>query len=287
MKEEHIELIPINEINIPNPRSRNKLQFQSIVANIDNIGLKKPITVSRRELTPDGTRYDLVCGQGRLEAFAALGQQVIPAIITDAPREQQFLMSLVENIARRPPSNLELLREIKALKARGYKTPEIAIKLGLARPYIHGIVKLLENGEESLIAAVESRRLPMSVAITISTGSSEEVQKALAEAYENGDLRGTKLAAAKRIIERRLARKNNSKEVDKQTKKLSAHVLVQTYRQHAQANKALLKKAAVTTERLTLLTSIIRQLFSDENFVTLLRAESLLTMPEYLTACLK
>jgi len=287
MKEERIELIPIAEINIPNPRSRNKLQFQSIVVNIDSVGLKKPITVSSRELAPDGTRYDLVCGQGRLEALAALGQQFIPAIITDASREQQFLMSLVENIARRPPSNLDLMREIRALKARGYKTPEIASKLGLARTYVFGIAKLLENGEDRLIAAVEARRLPVSVAVTISSGSSEEVQEALTEAYEKGDLRGTKLAAAKRIIERRMATKRKPKDGSKPKKKLSAHVLVQTYRQHAQSNRALLKKAAVTNERLTILTSIIRRLFSDENFITLLRAESLLTMPEYLTACFK
>src|SRR6266567_4270392 len=207
MKEERIELVPIVEISIPNPRSRNKLQFQTIVVNIDTIGLKKPITVSRREPAPDGTRYDLVCGQGRLEALAAIGEQFIPAIITEASRERQFLMSLVENIARRPPSNLDLLREIKALKARGYKTAEIAIKLGLGRAYVHGIVKLVENGDESLIAAVEGKRLPISIAVTISSGSNEEVQKALAEAYEKGDLRGTKLAAARRIVERRLARK--------------------------------------------------------------------------------
>jgi ParB family chromosome partitioning protein len=287
MKEERIDLIPIAEISIPNPRSRNKLQFQSIVVNIDNVGLKKPITVSRRELAPDGTRYDLVCGQGRLEALAALGQQLIPAIITEASREQQFLMSLVENIARRPPSNLDLLREIRALKARGYKTPEIASKLGLARTYIWGIAKLLENGEESLIAAVEARRLPVSVAVTISSGSTEEVQKALTEAYEKGDLRGAKLAAAKRIVERRMAKKRNPENRGKPRKKLSAHALVQTYRQHAQSNRALLKKAAVTNERLTILTSIIRRLFCDEDFVTLLRAESLLTMPEYLKSCLK
>jgi ParB family chromosome partitioning protein len=287
MKEERIELIPIAEINIPNPRSRNKLQFQSIVVNIDSVGLKKPITVSRRELAPDGTRYDLVCGQGRLEALSALGEQLIPAIITEASREQQYLMSLVENIARKPPSNLELLREIRALKARGYKTPEIAAKLGLARPYIVGITKLLENGEESLIAAVEARRLPISVAMTISSGSSEEVQKALTEAYENGDLRGSKLAAARRIIEQREAKKSNAKTAGKTRETLSANTLVQTYRRHAESNRALLKKAAVTNERLTILTSIIRRLFSDEHFVTLLRAESLLTMPEYLTACLK
>jgi ParB family chromosome partitioning protein len=41
----------------------------------------------------DGKSYDLVCGQGRLEAFVALGQTEIPAIIKDASREECFLMA--------------------------------------------------------------------------------------------------------------------------------------------------------------------------------------------------
>ena len=42
-----VQMIPINQINVLNPRSRNKVIFQSIVSNISNIGLKKPITVAR------------------------------------------------------------------------------------------------------------------------------------------------------------------------------------------------------------------------------------------------
>jgi ParB family chromosome partitioning protein len=71
-----------------------------MVANIREVGLKKPITVVRRsEPNADGEQFDLVCGQGRIEAFLALGETTIPAIIAEAPREDQFLMSLVENIA--------------------------------------------------------------------------------------------------------------------------------------------------------------------------------------------
>jgi ParB family chromosome partitioning protein len=96
-----VQMIPVNQINVLNPRSRNKIVFQGIVSNISNIGLKKPITVARRSEPVDGKSYDLVCGQGRLEAFIALGQSEIPAIIKDASREECFLMSLVENVARR------------------------------------------------------------------------------------------------------------------------------------------------------------------------------------------
>ena len=51
-----------------NPRSRDPIKFQLIVASIAAIGLKRPITVSRHPIEPDGTQYDLVCGQGRMEA---------------------------------------------------------------------------------------------------------------------------------------------------------------------------------------------------------------------------
>jgi len=71
MNNPRITLIPIQEIRIVNPRSRNRVKFRSVVTSIGAVGLKKPITVHQRELEADGTRYDLVCGQGRLEAVRA------------------------------------------------------------------------------------------------------------------------------------------------------------------------------------------------------------------------
>ena len=91
-----VQMIPVNQINVLNPRSRNKIVFQSIVSNISNLGLKRPITVARRMEPTEGKPYDLVCGQGRLEAFIALGQSEIPAIVKDASREDCFLMGLVD-----------------------------------------------------------------------------------------------------------------------------------------------------------------------------------------------
>ena len=63
-----VQLVPIDKIRVINLRSRNKTKFREIVENISKVGLKKPITVSRRD-GEDG--FDLVCGQGRLEAFVA------------------------------------------------------------------------------------------------------------------------------------------------------------------------------------------------------------------------
>src|ERR1700722_18833133 len=112
MKTQPITLIPIHEIRVVNPRSRNRVRFNGITTSIGAVGLKRPITVHERALEEDGTRYDLVCGQGRLEAVRARGDTMIPAIMCDAPVEERYLMSLVENLARRQPSNREILREV-------------------------------------------------------------------------------------------------------------------------------------------------------------------------------
>ena len=279
-----VQMIPIDQINVLNPRSRNKIVFQSIVSNISNIGLKKPITVTPRTQETDGKFYDLVCGQGRLEAFVALGEQEIPAIVKSASREDCFLMSLVENIARRQHRPLELLREINSLKSRGYSTAEIAKKIDVAKSYVTGVVHLLRKGEERLLYAVEKGRIPLSVAMQIADADEEGLQRALCQAYEDKTLRGRKLLTVRRIIE---LRKSNGKSTNqgahRRTERLaSSEALVRAYRQEADRQKLLVKKHQITEARLLFVVSALKKLFSDENFLTLLRAEGLDTLPAYL-----
>ena len=276
-----VHMIPVSQINVLNPRSRNKFVFQSIVSNISNLGLKRPITVARRADSSDGKSYDLVCGQGRLEAFIALGQAEIPAIVKDASREECFLMSLVENIARRNLRPLELLREISSLKSRGYSTIDIAKKIDVHKSYVGGIVHLLKNGEERLINAVEKGRIPLSVAMQIANADEEAIQRALCQAYEDKTLRGRKLLTVRRIIE---TRKANGKSCNggvrrRADRAQSAEALVRVYRQEADRQKLLIKKSQVTEHRLLVIVSALRNLFRDENFLTLLRAEGLETLP--------
>ena len=114
-----VEMIPVDRITVINPRVRNKKIFKEIISNIGELGLKKPITVTRRA-DADGPRYDLVCGQGRLEAYQALGQREIPALVVDADTEDCLIMSLVENLARRQHRAIDLLHDIEGLKKRGY-----------------------------------------------------------------------------------------------------------------------------------------------------------------------
>ena len=279
-----VQMIPITQINILNPRSRNKVAFQGIVANISSLGLKRPITVARRTEPIDGKLYDLVCGQGRLEAFMALGQPEIPAIVKEASREECFLMSLVENIARRQIRPLELLREIDSLKSRGYNTTEIAKKIDVTKSYVVGIAHLLKNGEERLLHAVDKGRIPLSVAMQIADADEEGIQRALCQAYEDKTLRGRKLLTVRRIIELRKANgKRATPGVRRRNDGLqSAESLVRVYRQEADRQKLLVKKSQLTEHRLLFIVSALKNIFRDENFLTLLRAEGLESLPAYL-----
>src|SRR5258707_15555748 len=79
-----IKSIPSDQIRFLNPRVRNRRNFQEIVQSIARVGLKRPITVSPRKAETDSASYDLVCGQGRVEAFIQLGQTKFPAIVIEA-----------------------------------------------------------------------------------------------------------------------------------------------------------------------------------------------------------
>ena len=200
-----VVLVPVNLINVVNPRVRNKKTFNEIIANIAEVGLKRPITVARRD-HPDGKRYDLVCGQGRLEAFQALGQREIPAIVVEADNENCLVMSLVENVARRQHRAIDLLHDIQGMKGRGYDDTDIARKAGLSVEYVRGVIRLLETGEQRLLRAVESGDMPVSVAVEIAESDDADIQRVLQQAYEGKLLRGRRLMAAKHLIEARRRR---------------------------------------------------------------------------------
>ena len=276
-----VEMIPVDRIIVLNPRLRNKKIFQEIVDSISKVGLKKPITVSRREGSNGEPSYELVCGQGRLEAFVSLGQTEIPAIVVDVTEEDRLIMSLVENLARRQHRPLELLRDIGELKRRGYSDTTIAEKTGLSYDYVHGIVRLLDEGEERLLSAVEAGQIPLSVALIIAGAEEEGVQEALAKAYEDGLLRGRKLLMARHLVERRRRRGKALRWTphDKGRSRISSESLVRAYEKEADRQRLMIKRAEVTQNRLRFVVEAMRTLLADENFVTLLRAEGLGTMP--------
>jgi ParB family chromosome partitioning protein len=259
-----IEMIPLELIDVVNPRDRNRKAFKEFVANIAAVGLKRPITVARREGI-QGTHYDLVCGQGRLEAFQALGQSEIPAIVVSANDEDALLMSLVENIARSPYRPVEQMRDVAALRSRGYSEAIIAEKIGVSLEYIRGILHLLDNGEHRLLRAVDAGQIPVSVAIDIAAAKQSDIRDILQHAYEQSRVKGKGLLVRSRSREQ-----------------FTLADLLRTYEDDTQRKRLLVRKAEVTRECLTFIVEAFRQLRRDPGFMSLLKAEGLLSIPRNL-----
>ena len=279
---EGIQMIPVDRIRVMNPRVRNQKKFKQIVENISRIGLKKPIRVARRN-SPDDQEplYDLTCGQGRLEAFIVLGEKEIPAIVEgEKNREDQYLMSLVENSARHIPTKFEHIQAIAALKDRGYSHKEIAEKIDLSRSYVQGILTLWEKGEELLLHAVEKERIPVNIAVQIARSDGAQAQKILVDLYEQKQVHGKQFLSMKRLFDQRMNYGKKGATGKKSKKKPdSAEELMRQYKQESRKQRLFVKKAKLSEARLTFVVSALKKMFGDENFRNVLHAEKLETLP--------
>jgi ParB family chromosome partitioning protein len=281
----NMQMINIDQIDVLNPRDRNKVVFEEIITNIKSIGLKKPITVTPRNDENNVERFLLICGEGRMKAFRSLGETIIPALVVHVSDENAFIMSLTENIARRECKPLELLANIEQLSNQGYTRNIIAQKTGLSVDYVQGMLTLLKKGEERLLVAVESGRIPLNIAMSIVRAENDDkaVQIALQDAYETGQLRGRQLLQARKVIEQR---QNKGRAItSSHTKKLqdvTSSSLVRVYQKEVGRQKQVVKKAEIVQQRLLFIIGALRELFSDDHFTTLLRAEGLDTLPQYL-----
>jgi ParB family chromosome partitioning protein len=277
-----IQLIPLDSIRVINPRFRNRKKYREIINNISDVGLKKPITVCRRT----GGGYDLVCGQGRLEACIQLGQIMVPAIIKDISTEDALLMSLVENIARKKPTTMETIRQLAILRDRGYKEADIAKKTGIIENQVYVLLHLFDHGEEQLLSAIEMGRISAASAAIIARSEHSDVQRALLEAVEQDLISPAELTKARVVADRRKAfarfRNHNEKSAT-----LTREAIVRTFRREQQKQRQALKRADLCETRLFFVTNALKMLFRDENFVNLLRAEGLESMPEYLAEKIK
>lgn len=280
-----LRVIPLDRIEVLNPRERNQRKFSLIVDNIGAVGLKKPVTVTPRPGDDGAERYVLVCGEGRFKAFQRLGETRIPALVVTVSDEDAFVMSLAENIARRRHQPLELLRGITLLRDNGCSVKDIARKTGLHETYVRQILELVDKGEERLLVAVERGKIPITVAILIVGAGDDDkaVQLAMQEAYESGELRGPQLMNAKRLVERRqFLGRSIAQAPPRKKPDVTTSSLVRAYQKEVERQRVMVRKSSLVQQRLFFIFGALRKMFEDENLVNVLRLEGLDTLPKYL-----
>ncbi|MDF3928931.1 MULTISPECIES: ParB/RepB/Spo0J family partition protein [Pseudomonas] len=277
-----VSQISLDDIRVINPRQRNKKVFARLVENIASLGLKRPITVARNE-----SGFDLVCGQGRFEAFRVLGERTIPCVVITAAEADKYLISLVENLARRKHSNRDLLVAISSLHERGYSTKQISQKTCLDHNYVGGVLILLRQGEERLISAVEKGWLPIKIAISVARTDDAGVQAVMLDAYETGLLKGEQLMKVRRLIDARRAVGKCFSHHKNSERITTPRQLLNAYQKEVKRQRLMVKKADIGEQRLLFVVSALRKLLSDDYFCSILRSEGIEDMPQVLAERVK
>jgi ParB family chromosome partitioning protein len=123
----------------------------------------------------------------------------------------------------------------------------------------------------------------------IAKAEGADAQRELLRAYETTEINQTSLRAIKRILEHRQCWGKNRAggRTMPRRKFTSAESLVNAYRRESQRQKLMVKKAQICDAKLLFLANAFKKLVADENFVTLLRAESLASMPKCLVEKIK
>lgn len=272
------ENVPIDKIRVVNPRDRNKAKFNALVRSIKEAGLKKPISVSART---DGG-FDLICGQGRLEAFKILEQETIPAYVKRLPREDQLLQSLTENIARITHRTMDTVRLLAEMRDRGQTITQISKKIGLQSSHVGGLLYLHDNGEQRLISAVETGKIAITTAVVIAHSEDKAIQTALTQALEEKKISPKDLPNARAIADVRRSFGKAFGGMARGDKSVTADGIVRAFARESERQRVTIRKAELCEKRLLFVINAFKMLCRNENFLNLLRAEGLSTLPQYL-----
>lgn len=273
-----VVMIPVDRIRVVNHRNRDKKKFTQIVENISSVGLKKPITV---RLCEDGY-YELACGEGRLQAFKQLGQTEVPAVVRAIPKDELLLMSLVENLARNRSTPLEAVARLVELRDRGYTHEEVARKVGLSQKYVSDLLCLHDHGEERLIQAVRIGRINMTAATIIMRCSTPGGQDALMQIQQEQQLTPHELKRIRTMINERKFFGSRDRRGCRNGQAMTSESIVRAVKREQERQRETLKKAELCEKRLLFSVNALKALYRDDYFTTLLRAEGLSDLPQFL-----
>jgi ParB family chromosome partitioning protein len=134
--------IPVARIT-PNPFQPRKnfevAAMDDLKTSIAEYGVLVPIIVRKR-----GENFEIVAGERRWRACAALGQANISAIVRDSDDKDSLEVAIIENLQR---ENLNPIEEAAAFSSLmdeyGFTQEELAVRVGKSRPAVANALRLL------------------------------------------------------------------------------------------------------------------------------------------------
>ena len=193
--EDSIRHIPVDRIR-PNPSQPRKTfdaaSLDELKASIGEHGVLVPILV--RELQ-DG--YELIAGERRWRACAAIQRPTIPAIVRPSSDRESLEVAIIENLQREDLNPLEEAAGIAQLiEAHDFTQDQVAQRLGKSRPSVTNALRLLAL-PEAIKALLADGRLSAGHARTL-LSAPENARLELAGRVIN---EGISVRALERIVE--------------------------------------------------------------------------------------
>jgi ParB family chromosome partitioning protein len=177
--------IPVDRVT-PNPfqprKAFDRQPLDELQASIAEFGVLVPIIVRRRN---DG--YELVAGERRWRACAALRLPTIPAIVRAADDRNTLELAMIENLQR---ENLNPLEEAAGFQylidEYAFSQDDVARRLGKSRPSVANALRLLSL-PDAVKAMLAEGRLSAGHARAL-LAASPEIRQRLAERTVNEGL---------------------------------------------------------------------------------------------------
>lgn len=152
----HAHEIEVDRIT-PNPFQPRKTfdpgALSDLQASIAEHGVLVPIIVRRR-----GDNYELVAGERRWRACAALQRKTIPAIVRQSDDRESLEVAIVENLQREDLNALEEAAGFASLmQEHGFTQDQVAQRLGKSRTAVANTLRLLAlpDSVKALLASGE------------------------------------------------------------------------------------------------------------------------------------
>jgi ParB family chromosome partitioning protein len=174
--QERLQDVPVASIT-PNPfqprKTFDEAALEDLKASIAEYGVLVPVIVRRRE-----NGYELVAGERRWRACAALQRETIPAIVRKSDDRDALEVAIVENLQRENLNPIEESAGIAQLiDEHGFTQEDVAKRLGKSRSTIANALRLLSLPDavkamladgrlstghaKALLSAPESQRVPL------------------------------------------------------------------------------------------------------------------------------
>lgn len=153
---EVVRQIPVDRIT-PNPHQPRKTfdpeTLEELKASIAEHGVLVPVLVRERS-----QGFELIAGERRWRASAALQRQTIPAIVRPSTDQQSLEVAIIENLQREDLNPLEEAAGIAQLiEAHDFTQDQVAQRLGKSRPSVTNILRLLTLSEPVKALIAEGR----------------------------------------------------------------------------------------------------------------------------------